>query len=287
MTRRLFPSLAVFLLLAIASAQTNPLPPPGLETRPIAQVTFENVKELPQAEQRRIANALHSEDPEWLTRQTPDALAAFVEGAALAVYQDNGFWRAKVSAKITWVRGRGAQRQVDAHITASSEGSQYWLKGISLAGVNAFPASELLGLMAIHPFDLANRTTLTQGMEAIRRLYVSHGYAAFTAEPKVEFDDAAHSISLLIDVQEDKPFRFGNLVLEGLDPSARRAMQRQWEQLRAQPYSQERLSYFLEKSMKSMPSGADPLDYSNTSMDLDSHTVDVFVSFLPAQADKR
>jgi len=284
--RRLFGSFALLLLLPLASAQANVSPQSGLQTTAIRDVTFENVKALTDAEQRQITQRLHGEDPDWVTRQTPDALAAFVQNIVLAVYQDYGYWRAKVSAKVTWVSGRGSQRQVDVAILAVNEGEQYWLKGIRWAGVTAFPNDELLGLMAIRPFDLASRSRVAEGLEAIRKLYVSRGYAAFSAVPQVEFDDAAHSVSLLINVQEDSPFHFGSLSLEGLDQTASRALRQEWEQMREQPYSPERLRAFLGKFL-TMPPGADPLDYSNSSLDLDNHTVDVFVSILPAQAEKR
>ncbi len=287
MFRRLFCSFALLLLLPLASAQTNVSPQSGLQTPAIRDVTFENVKALTDAEQRQITQRLHGEDPDWVTRQTPDALAAFVENIVLAAYQDRGYWRAKVSAKVTWVSGRGSQRQVDVAVLAITEGAQYWLKGISWAGATVFSNDELLGLMAIRPFDLASRSKVAEGLEAVRKLYVSRGYAAFAAVPQVEFDDAAHSASLMINVQEDSPFRFGSLSLEGLDQTASRALRQEWEKMREQPYSPERLRAFLGKFLNGMPPGADPLDYSNSSLDLDSHTVDVFVSILPAQAEKR
>jgi outer membrane protein assembly factor BamA len=285
--RRLFYGLAFLLLLPVASAQTNLSPEPGSETTAIGEVTFENVAALSEAEQQQIVQKLHQEDPDRVARQTPDALANFVENAVLAVYQDKGYWRAQVSARIRWVRGRDTQRQVDVAISSRNEGAQYWLKGIVWTGATVFPNDELLNLMAIRPFELMSRSKIANGLEAIHRLYVSRGYAAFSVVPEAEFDDAAHSVSLLIKVQEDSPFRFGNLSLEGLDRKVGRALQQEWELMREQPYSPERLRGFFGKFTRQLPAGADPLEYSTSSLDLDNHTVDVFVSFRPAQAEQR
>jgi hypothetical protein len=66
-----------------------------------------------------------------------------------------------------------------------------------------------------------------------------------------------------------------------------RALQQEWEQMREQPYSPERLRVFFGKFSRQLPAGVDPLDYSTSSVDLDAHTVDILVRFAPpTQAEK-
>lgn len=281
--------LASFLsLLPCAPAQKAVAPSSAPDSNTaIREVSFENVTALFSPDQQKLVQELQQKDPAWVTKQSPEQLSSFIEDRVLALYQDRGYWRAKISAKVTWVRGSGAQRQVDVLISAINEGEQYWLKEVRWSGVTAFSEGELQKAMGIRAWDLVSRSKLSSGLEALRKLYNSRGYVAWSATPQTEFDDNAHSVSLLVRVQEDGPFRFGTLSIEGLDGAGSRKLQQGWEQMHAQPYSPEKLRAFFEKFLPGMPSGADPLDYSNSSIDLDSHTVDIFVSFLPAQAEKR
>jgi outer membrane protein assembly factor BamA len=288
---RLLPAVfLVFLvsLLPCASAQKPVVSPAASDANTaIREVTFENVTALFTPDQQKLTKMLQQKDTDWVTRQTPGQLSSFIQDQVLALYQDRGYWRAKVAAKVTWVRGSGAQRQVDVLITATNEGEQYWLKELRWSGVTAFSERELLKAIAIRPWDLLSKTKLSQGLEAVRQLYASRGYIAYGAVPQTEFDDTAHSISLLINVQEDGPFRFGTLSIEGLDHDGSRKLLQGWGQMHQQLYSPEKLRVFFEKFLPGMPPGSDPLDYSKSSLDLDTHTVDIYVSFLTAQAEKR
>jgi outer membrane protein assembly factor BamA len=283
---RLFPTRVAILLwcglLLPARAQTNAVLSPS---PPIRNVTFEGTTALSTEDQQKLIQFLQQEEPTWVARQPLDALSSFIQNAVLTTYQDRGYWRAKVSAKITWVKGNGESRQVDVLISSLDQGAQYRLQEIRFTGATAFSGGELLALMPIHPSDLMSRTQVEHGLEAMRRLYAARGYFAFTATPRPEFDDTAHTAVLNVIVQEDSPFRFGNLVIEGFDRATSRGLQQIWEQVQNQPYSEEKLRGVLAKALP-LPSGADPLDYSARSLDFDTHTVDVVVSFAPAQAER-
>ena len=250
------------------------------------EVTFENAAALFKQDQQSLAHSLQQQDPAWVSRQTPTQLSRYVEDRVLELYKDRGYWRAKVSAQVTWVRGAGLQRQVDVVITAENEGEQYSLKEMHWNGVTAFPQSELQRMIGIRPFDLMSRSKLMAGLESIRRLYLAHGYIAYSAEPQTDFDDAAHNVVLAINVREDSAFRFGTLSVDGLDIDGSRKLQQAWGQIHSQLYSPEKLRSFFEKFLPGVPANADPLDYSHSSIDLDTHTVDIFISVLPAQAEK-
>lgn len=291
MLPRLLPAfLLVYFtsLLPCASAQGSLLPARSADPdTAIRQVSFENVTALFSEDQQKLTQMLREKDRDWVTSRTPVQLSNFIEDQVMALYRDRGYWRAKISAKVTWVHGTGTQRQVDALVTAVNEGEQYWLKEVRWNGVAAFQERDLIKTLGLRPWDLVSRSKLSSGLEAIRKLYASRGYIAFSAVPETQFDDTAHCITLQIGVREEGPFHFGTLSIEGLDHGSSRKLQQVWQQMHEQPYSPEKLRGFFEKFVPGMPPGADPLDYSNSSIDLDSHTVDIFLSFLPAQAEKR
>jgi outer membrane protein assembly factor BamA len=276
------------LLLPAASAQIGAPSSSPASFHAIRNVNFDRVTALSDAQQEKIRELLQSEDAAWVGRQTPEALSSFIQNLVLSSYEDNGYWRAKVSALVTWVRGQGEQRQVDVLISALNEGAQYHLKEIRWSGVNAFPNSELLKLMPIHSQDVMSRAQVAKGLEAIRQLYSSRGYVTLTALPRLEFDDAAHGVALDIAVREDSPFRFGTLSITGLDEPASQRLQQEWRQMREQPYSQEGLHRFFSGFLQQTPSAGAAPDYRTSTIDLDTHTVDILVTFPPAtQAEKR
>jgi outer membrane protein assembly factor BamA len=285
--RRLFLVLVLLLLLPAASAQIS-LPAHRVSSQAaIRDVTFENVSVLSSDKQDELVRRLQRENPAWLGQQTPEMLATFIDKAALEAYQDEGYWRAKVSAQVTWVRGQGADRQVDARITAIREGEPYWVRSINWSGATDFPASVLLHALALRPWEVMTRTDLSAGMNAVRRLYVAQGYLATTITPQMDFDDAAHSVSLTFAVDEDKLFYFRNLSVAGLDRTTTRQLETGWEQMRQQPYSEEKLRKFCVHYLPSPHLNGDPLDYSTSSVDLNAHTVDIQLSFDPVtQAEK-
>jgi outer membrane protein assembly factor BamA len=280
---RAFIPVLCALLLSGVLAQTDAPPVPSAGIR---NVKFERTSVLSRDDQRQITEALQQEDSTWMARQPLDTLAKFIKNTVLTFYQDRGYWRAKLSANVTWVKGKDRLRQLDVLVTATNEGPRYSLKEIRLVGITVFPADQLLGLVPIHPRDLMSRTRVEQGLEAMRELYTAHGYIAFSAIPHAELDDASRTVLLDITVQEDKPFRFGSLATEGLDPATSRELGQAWDQVRNQFYSADKLRNLLRKSL-ALPVGADPLDYSTSNLDFDTHTVDVLVSSPPAtQAEK-
>lgn len=289
MFRRLYHARAllpfwVALLLPGALAQTDAaIPAPSA----IRNVTFEHTPALSSEDQQKITRSLLQEDPAWVARQPLETLSNFIKNIVLTAYQDRGYWQAKVFTNVTWVKGHNQSRQVDVMISSTDEGPQYCLKEIRLTGATVFPTNELVALVPIHPGELMSRTKVEKGLEAMRALYANRGYVAFAAIPHAELDDTAHLVQLDIAVQEDSPFRFGNLSTEGVDQATRQALRQAWEQVRDQSYSAEKLRTLLSKTLV-LPAGTDPLECSTSNLDFDTHTVDVLIRF-PAetQAEKR
>src|SRR5258707_7525067 len=139
---------------------------------------FEDCTALFREDQQKLTQMLHEKARDWVTSQSPAQLSNYIEERVLALYRDRGYWRAKISAKVTWVRGTGAQRQVDVLISALNEGEQYWLKDIRWSGVTAFQERDLMKTLGLRPSDLVGRSKPFGGLEAIRQPYAARGYIA-------------------------------------------------------------------------------------------------------------
>ena len=288
MVGRLLPAAILLLLLPAASAQISLSTAAGAaHATSIRDVTFDNVSALSSDEQQAIVRKLQHQSPAWLGQQTPDSLARFVGTTALEAYQDNGYWRANISAEATWAQGESGDHPVDVRIRAINEGEPYWIKDIQWTGVTVFPKSELLQAFSLRPWELMIRTREVAGIDAVRRLYVAHGYLAATLNPQMQFDDAAHSVSLTLAVEEDKLFYFRDLSVAGLDRESTRQLESGWERMREQPYSTENLRDFFQRYFHPRQPGMDPLEYSTSNIDLNTHTVDIRISFAPVTQAER
>jgi outer membrane protein assembly factor BamA len=57
-------------------------------------------------------------------------------------------------------------------------------------------------------------------LEELRKLYGTRGYLNFTSVPSTEPDVINRRIALRVDCDEGKQFRFGELILDGIEPYA-------------------------------------------------------------------
>ena len=61
-------------------------------------------------------------------------------------------------------------------------------------------------------------------MNALNELYGEHGYIDITAEPMTDIDNEHQTISLKIDLVEEKQFHVGKIEVQGLDPSTEKRL---------------------------------------------------------------
>jgi outer membrane protein assembly factor BamA len=82
--------------------------------------------------------------------------------------------------------------------------------------MTAFSEEQLLDLVPIHPGDIVSRSKVSTSLDQVRNLYQSHGDLNFVCIPNTEFDEAAGTISLEIDVGEGAAFHWGDLHISGM-----------------------------------------------------------------------
>jgi outer membrane protein assembly factor BamA len=90
-----------------------------------------------------------------------------------------------------------------------------------------------------------------KGLENLRNLYGSKGYANFVAIPKPQIDEARHIIWLVIDVDEGRPVSFGDLRLEGIEPvaGAGKSLLASWKNMQGKQFNPEGLKTWLASEM--------------------------------------
>ena len=121
--------------------------------------------------------------------------------------QDEGYFKAKVSAVVGSVAGNTDDRQFDIVVKVLDYGKQYRLQEIHFINAKAFSEEELVKLIPVQPGEVFSRARIVRGLDAVHQHYEAAGYVNITYIPSTEFDETNGTIRLGIDVDEGELFR--------------------------------------------------------------------------------
>jgi outer membrane protein assembly factor BamA len=157
-------------------------------------------------------------------------------------YQDIGYYKARIGDPEVRLRVREVDSQsefdlVDLAITVE-EGRKYRLSDVQLRGGKAFSPAEYRNILALKIGDVFNRSAVSRGLERLREAYCNIGYTNFTPVPDTNFDEERGLISLVIDIDEGKQFRWGLLTVEGENtvPGAKERLLNMWKSHKGTTY---------------------------------------------------
>ncbi len=120
----------------------------------------------------------------------------------------------------------------------------------------AFPPEELRTLVPLNDGDLLSTKQIKEGLDALKRLYGSHGYINFVATPLTEADDSNGTISLTMELDEGKQFRLRKTEVSGLDPQAASALK--WPMRPGDIFNNELFKDFFTDNKGILPAGTSP-----------------------------
>jgi outer membrane protein insertion porin family len=139
--------------------------------------------------------------------------------------QDRGYFRAGVSDPITHIRNEGGLsfftfrprqgKRIDIRIPIE-EGQRYRLAGVNFTGNTHVPNTKALrAQFPTKDGEWFNATAVGKGLDNLRKAYGSLGYINFTAVPTPHVDDAKHTVTLDIDIDEGKSFTVSRIEFQG------------------------------------------------------------------------
>jgi outer membrane protein assembly factor BamA len=104
-------------------------------------------------------------------------------------------------------------------------------------------------------------TKIGKGLESLRKLYATEGYVDCVAVPEVLSDESRRTNDLVIDVDEGRPYDFGRLYLEGVEPhpGAREALMNSWKTLEGKRYNPVELQRWLLANHADWKDGSDAM----------------------------
>jgi hypothetical protein len=230
----------ILALVAVTYAQ-NSTPPVPVQVRSLTIIS----SSLPEADRQRIVHALQGGT--YPRKSLGSACGSILEmlGTAMSAPKTRSYPLSKESQD-----GRSADFTVEVN-----PGTLYMLGEITFKNTKVFTHDQLRSQFPSESGEHFNATELGKGLENLKNLYGVKGYANFAAIPKLQFDEVRHIVGLVIDVDEGRPVRFGNLRLEGVEPvaGAGRSLLATWKDMQGKLSSPEALKTWLATQTSGWP----------------------------------
>jgi outer membrane protein assembly factor BamA len=191
--------------------------------------------------------------------------------------RDRGYFKAVVDEPKFSFPKQVEGRRI-ANVTVRVEpGVQYRLGEIHVEKATVFPSARLRNLFLLRRGELFNATKIGKGLEDLRKLYATEGYVDCVATPEVVSDESRRTNDLVIDVDEGRPYDFGRLYLEGVEPhpGAGEALMNSWKTLEGKRYNPVELHRWLLANHADWRVGTSVSDSTRMVIDPESRVVNV------------
>lgn len=210
-------------------------------------------------------------------------LSALVQKQLLPVYYARGYLKAafsdpepKVVKQPSPTNDQGLPNLtvVDVNFNVTP-GKQYKLKGLDWSGNHEIPTDTLQKMIRARSGEPANTVKLRDNLNDIQKLYGSKGYVTAGFKTQADFDDAAGTVLIHIDVKEGYEYHMGDLQYRGLDNSLTAKLRNAWKLRPGDVYNASYLEEYLPVAHKLLPSNFDWDVASHVTPNLRDKTVDV------------
>lgn len=210
-------------------------------------------------------------------------LSALVQHQLLPVYHARGYLKAafgppepKVVKQPSESNDAGIPNLTVVDVNfAVTPGQRYKLKSLEWSGNQAFPTEVLQKMVHAKTGEPANTVRIGDNLKDIQKLYGSRGYVTATLGVNVDFDDAAGTVALRIDVKEGAVYHMGELAFRGLDNALTAKLHNAWKIRTGDVYDATYLSEYLPIAQKLLPSTLDWESSSHVTANIADKTVDV------------
>ncbi len=154
--------------------------------------------------------------------------------------------------------------------------------GVAWSGNTAVGVLDLDTAIPLHAGDAANGMKIEAGWDAVRALYMQHGYLDVDLKPAAKFDAAAAKVSYSVSVTEGPQYHMGKLVLSGLSIDGESRARGAWNIPAGAVFDNSMYQDFLENGIQRAFEGF-PFHYEKIGRFLQKNpandTVDVLLDF--------
>jgi hypothetical protein len=254
----------------------------------IESVNFEGDIHLPVPVQEQIATGL--KQGAWSSDASLNEVSNAVGDYVRMKWQQNGYFKMEVKTTETSMLTSNAAEQAVAVTFDVEEGPLYRWGGISFRNATRFPQEQLRALFRFQPGDIFNTDEVRVGLDALRKLYGSAGYINFTSVPDTQIDEANRRVSLIIDVDQGKQFRVGQLVIIGLDQGLAATLRHKWPLKPGDVYNASSVieffnaeKEFLKENASLFPRSSNLTDNTARQIDEQNGIITPILDFRPCQ----
>ncbi len=143
------------------------------------------------------------------------------------------------------------RQESDNHIELTETikaGVRYRVRSISIVKSTVFTPDQLRKEVPIDPGDVLSSSQIVKGLEQMRNLYASKGYVNALITPEVCFDSQKQLADVTLEVDEGRPYHFGVLLLNGVEPypGAAKRLTASWAPLHGQLFNPSMLDKWLQ-----------------------------------------
>ena len=158
---------------------------------------------------------------------------------------------------------------------AVTPGQQYELKGLKWSGNHEIPTATLEKMVHLETGHPANTVRLNEELKEVQELYGTRGFVTATVRAQAEFDDAASTVAINLEVKEGTQFHMGELEFRGLDNSLTAKLREAWKLRQGDVYDSSYLDQYLPAAQKLLPASLDWEVASHVTPNVRDKTVDV------------
>jgi outer membrane protein assembly factor BamA len=198
----------------------------------------------------------------------------------LPVYLERGYLKAAFAdpqAKI--VQDSPQETIVDVTFPVDP-GRQYKLAEIQLSGNKTLDADTLRRLIHQQFNQPANAIQLQNDLEAMKKVYGTHGYVAASIQPTPEIDDAQSTVKYVLQIREGDVYKMGDMEILGLDDRSTARLVEEWKLPGGETFDSSYPKRFLDQTRNLLPGGEWNIDVHESLNDKEK-TVDVTLRFSP------
>jgi outer membrane protein insertion porin family len=170
-------------------------------------------------------------------------------------FRDKGYYTAAIEEPKTQIRDQGGLnwltfrpnkgKRIDI-LMPIEEGARYRLGTITFTGNKAVTnVKALRGTFAVKDGEWFNATLIGKGLENLKKAYGQLGYINFGAIPKPVFDEQKKTVSLVIDIDEGKPFYVSRIEFQGNTTTRDKVIRRELMLDEGQVYNSQLWEYSL------------------------------------------
>jgi outer membrane protein assembly factor BamA len=202
-------------------------------------------------------------------------------------FRDQGYYYVVLhSSKTTVVPADSTSNLADVSVHVEP-GDRYTVGEVKFEGNSEIAATELTKQFAIPTSSIFGGAAIDAGIDRLQTIYLSRGFVDFTAIPQPHIDTIRHVADLTVVISEGKSYKFGNLILGGVQPNTGtvKALQAAWKTLQGKTYSPEALKAWVAQSTANLPKSVSEQIRTDGITDSEKLIVDIRMEFpLPAGA---